>query len=221
MTKNKLDDDMLNKEMNNLGVMGFVTFEKLPDVNSEDVIAASLRWQREFLKPMEGMGFHCLLGNLNGGFADLIFGTDRSAFERMNELFPSAPSSAAMMKLLDRESISMRSAELLKKDFSIPVSFSCVEAGFMRAVKPGQLMPEDVVHASETLERDYLEAYANTQGHFVGTTEENSYCEVTFGQTLGQTREICFGYEAAKPCSDFLDLFDKPSFEFDFWFPLA
>ncbi len=212
---------MLNKKFENYGVMGFVEFEKLDNVACEEVIEASLNWQREFLKPIEGIGFHCLLGNLKGGFADLIFGTNKAAFEHMSETFLSAASSQKVKSLLDPQSIVMRSASILADNFTVPDEFSCVEAGFMRANKEEEISEAVVREKSINLEKEFLGAYANTKGHFVGKTAEDGFCEVTFGQTLGQTREICFGYEAARPCREFLSLFDEKSFEFDFWYPLA
>ncbi|MEH6403625.1 MAG: hypothetical protein V7750_09665 [Sneathiella sp.] len=212
---------MLNKQLNNYSVMGFATFQKKRDVETMDVIAASLDWQREFLKSMDGIGFHCLLGNMSGGFADIIFATDRPSFDKMGELHFEAPSSIKFMSLLDPESIQLRSASILKEGLIIPSGFSCIEAGFMTLAEGAIAEDEEVRLGSDKIEEQYLGGYSNTLGHFVGRAEDQSYCEITFGQTLGQTREICYGYEHSVICQDFLNQFDEKKFEFDFWVPLA
>lgn len=201
--------------------MGFATFDKKAGVDTMDVIAASLRWQREFLQNLDGIGFHCLLGNMKGGFADILFAGDQSSFERMGEAYAFAPSSVALMALLDTESIQLRSAQILKENFTVPLGFSCIEAGFMNLIPGRSTLDVDVVKGSNVIENEYLEGDANTMGHLLGKTADGSYCEITFGQTLGQTREICLGYETSDVCMNFLRLFEEKSSEFDFWVPLA
>jgi len=212
---------MLNKQLNNYRVMGFTTFEKKNNVDTMDVVSASLHWQREFLKNMDGIGFHCLLGNMSGGFADIIFASDQPSFDKMGELHFEAPSSKKFMSLLEPTSVQLRSASILNGGFVIPSGFSCIEAGFMTLAEGSSVQDSEIGDRSSKIEDEYLGEYSNTLGHFVGNIGDQSYCEITFGQTLGQTREICYGYEKSAVCQEFLGLFDEKNFEFDFWVPLA
>ncbi|OUR76678.1 hypothetical protein A9Q83_14010 [Alphaproteobacteria bacterium 46_93_T64] len=209
---------MLNKHLNSYSVMGFATFNKRPGVETSAIIDASLNWSREFLGPLEGIGFHCLFQNMNGGFADIILATDFEALGQMNEDFSSSETSAKMMQLLDPDSIKLNAMAISQEGFTPPEDFSCLEVGFMKSETSSK---EQILKHSQMLEENYLRKFDNTKGHFIGEIEPGSYTDVTFGRTLGDTRKICMDFDNDQTAKEFLSLFDPSSFKLDFWSLLA
>ena len=45
--------------------------------------------------------------------------------------------------------------------------------------------------------------------------------EITIGETLGKTKEICFGYFNNPYCKPLLDMADETTMELDFWYLIA
>ena len=74
---------------------------------------------------------------------------------------------------------------------------------------------------SENIEKEYLNAFENTKAHFIGSVQENRVSEITLGETLGKTKEICFGYFNNQICKPLLDISDEATIEIDFWYLIA
>ncbi|MFD2904278.1 hypothetical protein [Sphingobacterium anhuiense] len=70
---------------------------------------------------------------------------------------------------------------------------------------------------SDAIEVDYLHNFDNTKAHFVAIVDENKYSEITFGQTVIATRDICRGYVEDPSCQILLEIADEKTFELDFW----
>ena len=205
---------MLNKKLDGYSVMGFATFNKLENVQTFDLIDASLNWSHQFLAPLEGIGFHCLLQNTEGGFADIILAKNFDALGQVNENFEKSETSKKMMDLLDPQSIQMTAMAITLPNFTPPSDFSCMEIGFMKTQTASKT---EILQQSKSLEDNYLHNFENTKGHFIGEIEAGCFADVTFGRTLGETRKICMGFETDKFASEFLSLFDPDSFKLDFW----
>ncbi|WP_169545665.1 hypothetical protein [Sneathiella aquimaris] len=212
---------MLNKNLTDYSVFGFAKFEMNETATTEKILAASLQWQRSFLAPIEGVGFHSLLSNMKGGFADIIFFENQSAFDQMHEQYSEADSSRALLSLINPESIVLRSGKILQNGFQPPEKFGCIEVGFMTVENKKLIGQRQVLSQSERMESAYLSQTSNTLSHVIGQTSEVDFCEITFGHSLAETREVCFGYLKNDQCLGFLQLFDEKHSEFDFWVPVA
>jgi len=209
---------MLNKMLDDYSVMGFATFSKRDGVENTDVIDASLNWSHQFLAPLEGVGFHCLLQNTKGGFADIVFAKNGEALSQLNENFDKSEASQKMMELLDPQSIQMTAMAISQDRFIPPTDFACIEIGFMKSQTASK---EEILQQSKLLEDNYLHKFENTKSHFIGEVEQGSYTDVTFGRSLGETRKICLGFDQDKTATEFLSLFDPTSFQLDFWALIA
>ncbi len=201
--------------------MGFARYERASDGTPEAVVAAALRWQEEFLSRQDGILFHAFLGNLRGGFADVILATDEAAFDQMSRRHPEAESSHGLMQMLNRESIRLSKSLILKERVRLPTDFSCVEFGTFRVADPTKTTAAAVRAASDHIEATYLRGSTNTCEHFVGQIDHETYCEVAFGRTLADTRRTCAGYVGHVDCQPLLDLFPADGVDLDFWYLLA
>ncbi|WP_295814233.1 hypothetical protein [uncultured Nitratireductor sp.] len=212
---------MLRKTGGPLSVMGFARYEKRAGVETARLIDAALTWQETFLRPREGILFHAFLGNLNGGFADIIFARDDKSFDAMLNAHMEAPSSEAFMALLSPDSIRLSRHRVLKPVAAPPSDFSCVEFGTFEIAENMEAGERDVLAISERIETDYLSRSDNTRLHFIGMGAQNRFCEVTFGRSLGETKRLCEGYVGHPTCQPLLDVCDPASLDLDFWFVLA
>jgi len=70
---------------------------------------------------------------------------------------------------------------------------------------------------SDTIERNYLSRFPNTQLHFIGSLSEDRYAEVTFGTTLETTQQICSGYLSDSNCMPLMEMIDETRMTLDFW----
>ncbi len=202
-------------------VMGFARYERLERAAPEDVLAAALHWQEDFLAAQDGIVFHAFLGNLSGQFADVILACDEASFDAMSKNHPTAQSSRDFMALLDPASIRLRRNIILKDGIMPPTDFSCVEFGTFRLSESVDATADDVQRASDRIDATYLKGSANTRAHFVSQIDERTFSETVFGQTMAATRRICAGYVGEPDCEELLGLFDPRSVDLDFWFPLA
>ncbi len=212
---------MLRKPDGPLSVMGFARYEKREDVETERLIDRALTWQETFLRPMEGILFHTFLGNLIGGFADIIFARDAESFDAMGAAYADAPSSSALMELLSPGTIRLSRNRVLKPVTAPPSDFSCVEFGTFEIAQGTDAGERDLLAISERIETEYLDRSDNTRLHFIGHGGENRFCEVTFGRSFGETKRMCDGYVGHPVCQPLLDLCDPASLDLDFWYVLA
>lgn len=204
-----------------MSVAGFARYEKRAEAETGRLIDAALTWQEEFLHPMDGILFHAFLGNLRGGFADVILARDDARFDAMLSAHMEAPSARAFMALLDTDSIRLSRNRILKPVASPPSDFSCVEFGTFAIADGAKADEPDVLAISDRIEAEYLDRHDNTRLHFIGRGGEGRFCEVTFGRSLGETKRLCEGYVGHPVCQPLLDLCDPASVDLDFWFVLA
>lgn len=201
-------------------VMGFTRYEKKKNEKSEDLIQASMEWQRNFLKKQSGVVMHRLLGNLRGQFADAILAVDKASFVKMTEQYKEDASSKALMELIEPGSIKPM-LNLILKEVQVPTDFSCIEFGTLQPKKDSGFSEAAMLAASKRLEDEYLASYSQARAHCLGKIDENTYSEIAFVKTLGAAREICNGYLSNDICGKLLAMFDPASFDLDFWFVLA
>lgn len=212
---------MLRKSEGPVRVMGFARYQKRADVETARLIDAALAWQETFLRPMDGILFHAFLGNLNGGFADIILARDDQSFEGMLKAYDDAESAKTFMALLEPGTVQLSHNQILKQIVSPPDTFSCVEFGTFKIADGSNASEQDVLAISERIESEYLDQSDNTRLHYIGRDAENRFCEVTFGRSLGETKRMCEGYVGHPVCQPLLDLCDPASLDLDFWYLLA
>ena len=212
---------MLIKQMAAAQVMGFARYERQEGVAPEDILAAALRWQEDFLAAQDGILFHAFLGNLRGQFADLILARDEIAFDNMSKNHPTAKASEDFMALLDPASIRLSRNIILKDGITPTTDFSCVEFGTFQLSDSLSTTAADVQNASDHIEATYLKNSMNTRAHFVSQIDDRTFSETVFGRTMAATRRVCAGYVGDPDCEALLKLFDPESVELDFWFLLG
>lgn len=212
---------MMKKDLGPVSVMGFARYAKRDGVATEQLIEACLAWRHQFLDHQDGIAMHCFLGNLNGQFADAMLAVDYAAFERTSKRHPEAESSQAFMELLEPDSLRLAASEILKSDFEVPKDFSCVEFGTFRPRTDNGFSEAAMLRASRRIETDYLSRFSEPRAHFLGRTDENTYSEIAFVETLGAARRICNGYNGDDSCRALLAMFDPASVDLDFWHVLA
>ncbi len=209
--------------MNNTHVqtIGFARYQARTETAPETLLEACLRWRHEFLDRQHGIVGHRMLGNLRGHYADIIFAETREHFDAMAAAHPNAPSSTAMLQLLDPSTIVLRTNDVLGSPIPVPTDFSCVEYGTF-SPKPGVTgNVSSIIDASTRIERDYLPRHPESRGHAIARVDENTFSELAFVHTLAGARRICGGYVDDPSCADLLGQFDPDSTDLDFWFVLA
>ncbi|HIP78586.1 MAG TPA: hypothetical protein EYH07_09025 [Kiloniellaceae bacterium] len=211
----------MNKTLGTLSVLGFARYEKRAEVDSSDLIAAVLAWRRGFLDHQPGIAAHCFLGNLQGHFADLILAVDQASYDAMVQAHPQAAASQAMAALLKPQSIRLTPCRILKDFTTLPADFSCIEFGSFRAPAGADFDERRLLEVSAEIEADYLARHPESRAHFLARIDPATYAEVSFVQSLGAAREICFGYRDDRTCRRLLEMFDPESVDLDFWFVLA
>lgn len=202
-------------------ILGFARYQLQKGATADQLIDCSWNLKQQFLSQQEGIVEHWLLGNLKGEFADAILAVDEQAFDAMSDGYSKAESAAAVFALLDPETIRLRKNEILKPGIKVPTGFSCIEYGTFKPKQDGNFSKESLLVASKNIEEKYLHDSDNTVEHFVGRVNDDTYSEVVFGKTLGQTRRTCFGYVGNPVCEELLGLFDSDSVDLDFWYVLA
>lgn len=212
---------MLIRDLGPVTVMGFARYRPKPGVDPAALIAAVRDWQKGFLAHQPGIAMHCFLGNLNGEFADAILATDRAAFQAMAQAHATAPSSAPLMDMLDRDSIRLAENALLGHPKALPGDFSCIEVGTFRPQDPATFSKARLMEASDRIERTYLPRFPESRAHFIGRLNETTWSEIAFVECSGAAREICGGYVGDADCQPLLEMFDPASVDLDFWHVLA
>jgi len=199
--------------------MEFTSFKKRDGVTDDEILKAVLAFETEFLDKQEGIAFHCLVRNFNNEYANILFADCMDSIHTMMKDVHQNKEANAFFELIEEESVEMNFNQILKEDFIVPKQFSCVEYGRFQ-LNPGENQ-EGLLKASQTIENNYLNETPNTQGHFIGCISENLFTEVTFGETLGKTKEVCFGYIENKHCTPLLNMAQSESMHLDFWYLIA
>ncbi len=212
---------MFKRDLGPVAVMGFARYSLEDGVDPAEFVVAARAWQKSFLGEQPGIAMHCLLGNLRGEFADVILATDQASFIAMSQTHSAHPSSAPLMKMLDKESIRLTLNTLLGGSKSLPEGFSCVEFGTFQPKDSASFSEANMMAASDKIEQKYLPRFQEAKAHFMGKIDDNTYSEIAFVETSGAAREICNGYVGDPNCLPLLEQFEPTSVDLDFWHLLA
>lgn len=199
--------------------MEFTSFRKKEGVTDDELMKSVLDLEKHFLTKQEGIIFHCLVRNFDNEYANVLFTKDMESLTSLEKAVGDNLYAQAFFSLMEMEGIKMNFHQIGKDNFEIPEHFSCVECGTF-SLKAGNGF-EDLLKISENIEKNYLNNFENTLGHFIGTTGENIYSEITLGKTLGQTKEICMGYTESPVCRPLLKMADEKSMDLGFWYVVA
>lgn len=197
--------------------MEFTSFKQKEGITDDELIRAAMAFESEFLAKQPGVIFHCLVRNFSGEYANVLFAKAKGDISNLEKAAHNDPNAGAFFGMIDMGSVKM-TIQSMEKDFSMPAHFSCVEYGSF-SLKNNDY--DALQKVSESVERDYLSKFENTRAHFVGRQSENLYAEVTFGATLGKTKEVCMGYIGNPVCQPMLDMADEKSMQLDFWYVIA
>jgi len=210
---------MIKKSQEKVEVMEFTSFKKKENVTDEELIQAVIQFETSFLTNQEGVSFHCLVRNFNNEYANVLFANNMTSIHKLLEDAKSNNSAKYFFSLIDNESVKMTFHKIEKENFMIPDYFSCVEHGIFSLKNKNEF--DHLMNVSNTIEKEYLNKLKNTKAHFIGTVSENLYSEITFGETLGKTKEACFGYIDNEFCKPLLEMADETTMSLDFWYLIA
>ena len=200
-------------------VMEFTSFRKKENVTDDELIQAVIQFENSFLKNQNGVIFHCLVRNFNNEYANVLFADDMDSLNKLVKSANENNTASHFFNLIENKSIKMNFNKIEKNNFKIPDQFSCIEYGTFSLKNKDDF--QKLISVSEIIEKEYLNKEENTKAHFIGSISENLYSEVTFGKTLGKTKEICFGYMENSSCQPMLAMADETSMQLDFWYLIA
>ncbi|MBJ6367928.1 hypothetical protein [Snuella sedimenti] len=208
------------KQLNkNAKAMEFTSFTKKDHVSDDELIRTVMQFENAFLSNQKGIVFHCLVRNLNNNYANVLFVEDMEVLKEMEKTIQNNTSAQDFFDLIKTDSVQMNFQTIEKENFSIPKYFSCIEYGSFSLKDKSNY--QALLNTSNTIETEYLFKASNTQAHFIGKIAENRFSEVTLGNTLGKTKEICFGYTENEYCKPMLEMADDTTMELDFWYLIA
>lgn len=210
---------MISKNNYSAKVMEFTMFKKKDHVTDDEILQAVLAFETKFLNNQEGIIFHCLVKNDKNEYANVLFADDMETIHKMMKNVHQSQEANTFFELIKEESVQMNFNHILKEDFIVPQHFSCVEYGRFELNSGENKM--NLLKASQTIEDHYLNKNKNTQGHFIGCLSDEVYTEVTFGETLGKTKEVCLGYTENEYCKALLNMANPESMHLDFWYLIA
>ncbi len=206
---------------NNVQTFGFAQYRKRSNTSVERLLEACLVWRSSFLSEQEGILGHWLLGNLQGGLADLILAKDSASFEAMAAAHPQHSSSQALLEFIEPESIQLSTNQVLGRALSVPTNFACVEYGTFSPKSGAKIAHAALIEASNKVEDEYLSHHPDSKAHAVAAVSGDVYSELAFVSTVASARRICFGYLDSPSCAGLLQLFDPDTTKLDFWYVLA
>lgn len=212
---------MLRRELGPVAVMGFARYRLVEGTKPAEFLQAAVNWQEQFLAKCDGIAMHCVLGNLDGEFADAILATDQKSFGLMAEAHPSHPASEPLMGMLDRDSIRLTGNQLLGGPKELPSGFSCIEFGTFRPSNGPGFSESGMMAVSDAIEQQYLARFSESRAHFMGKVDDGTYSEIAFVETSGAARKICGGYVGDETCQGLLNMFEPETVDLDFWHVLA
>ena len=209
---------MIRVSNNFAKAMEFTSFKKKENVTDDELINAVLKFETVLTK-QSGVIFHCLVRNFKNEYANVLFVTELDDLKKMEENVIKFSEAQDFFKLIDEQSIKMEFHKISKDDFKVPTHFSCIECGTFTLKNKNE--SQKLLTVSENIEKEYLNTFENTKAHFIGSLNENRYSEVTIGETLGKTKEICFGYMRSQFCKPLLEMADETTMELDFWYLIS
>lgn len=201
-------------------VMGFARYRLNDGATTEQLIDSSWSLKQNFLSQRQGIVGHWLLGNIAGEFADAILAVDENAFDSMSAAYATNEHTKAVLSLIDPGTIRLSKNNILKPGVKAPTDFACIEYGTFKPKLDGEFSTAALLAASKNIEEQYLSQSTNTIEHFMAQIDADTYAEVAFGKTLGQTRRTCFGYLENPVCQELLNLYDPETADLDFWYVL-
>lgn len=198
--------------------MEFTSFKKKETITDDELINAVLKFETVLAK-QNGVIFHCLVRNFENEYANVLFVTEIEDLKRLEENLIQLQEAQDFFRLIDEKSIKITVHKILKDDFKVPSLFSCVECGTFQLKNQDENLK--LLAISENIEKEYLNTFENTKAHFIGSVQENRFSEITLGETLGKTKEICFGYFNNQFCKPLLEMTDETTVKLDFWYLIA
>lgn len=198
--------------------MEFTTFRKKENVTDDELLMAVLGFE-QVLSKQNGIVFHCLVRNYSNQYANIVLASSMDVVKSLERDLGGHPQVQEFFELIDMTTVNIEYHEIHKQEFCVPVHFSCIEKGLFSLKDPQDF--KRLISISGSIEKGYLDDFENTQGHFIGVTGENRYSEITFGQSLAQTKKICTGYFEKPICLELLNMADEKTMELDFWYVIA
>ncbi|MGL4583518.1 MAG: hypothetical protein ACRCVU_11115 [Flavobacterium sp.] len=195
--------------------MEFTSFKKKAEVSDDELLFAVLRFERQ-LAQVEGIVYHCLVRNYDNEYANVLFATSMQVIKSLETVIGNTKETQDFFNKVEMNSVQTEYHEISKPNFTLPEYFGCIENGKF-SLKEGN-QQSTLVLTSDAVEEGYLNQYDNTKGHFITMRGENQYAEIVLGHTLGNTKEICYGYFDNDACLSLLDLIDESSMELGFWY---
>lgn len=179
------------------------------------MINAVLKFETVLAK-QDGVIFHCLVRNFENEYANVLFATEIDDLKRLEENLMQLQEVQDFFRLIDKKTLKITVHKILKNDFKVPNLFLCVECGTFELKNQDENLK--LLAVSENIEKEYLNTFENTKAHFIGSVQENRFSEITLGETLGKTKELCFGYFSNKFCKPLLEMTDETTVKLDFWY---
>ncbi|WP_293929353.1 hypothetical protein [Sphingobacterium sp. UBA6320] len=139
--------------------------------------------------------------------------------KRFRKSYRYLPEVKNFFNLIEPKSVQVEYHEIQKESFQVPDVFSCVERGIFSIRVDYHVY--DLLQISQNIEEQYLNMFDNTQAHFIGKINANTFSEITLGKTLGATKNTCMGYLDDTSCQELLAIADQDSMELDFWYLIA
>lgn len=201
-----------------VGAMEFTSFKKKEHVSDDELLFAVLRFERQLIQ-VEGIVYHTLVRNYDNEYANVLFATSMEAIKSLTEIIGNTIETQEFFNMVEMSSVQVEYHQITKPDFILPEHFGCIENGKFSLKDATQ--HSTLLLASDAVEDQYLNLYDNTKGHFITTRGENLYSEIVIGQTLGYTKEICYGYFGNEACLSLLSLIDESSMHLGFWYVVA
>lgn len=194
----------------------FITYKKMHDKSESDFLTSLSEFEK-ILKEEKEISFHGLFINFDGTFAQLLGATSRKELKRIVQKVESDNRAFSLFSCVDEKTIQQWYHELLLPQFMIPRHFGSFEHGVMKSKSEADYSIETILALDKRLQANYLQGFDNTKGHALTQAENEYYGEITFGENLITSREICFGYFQNKDASEFLNAFDLTTATFGFW----
>lgn len=202
-------------------VMEFTTFTKADDITDEDLISLVIKFENDYLKNKSGLIFHCLVRNLKGEYANLLFAENMQNIKNIENDFTCSDTATKFMKSIKPQTVKVHYHKILKENFQVPDNFSCFEHGIFSPKANSDFSEANLLSVSEKIENTYLDTFENTLSHFIGKIDNQTYSEITFGKTFGKTKDICYGYFNIESGMKMMSMCDPETMDLDFWYLIA
>ncbi|EPH11009.1 hypothetical protein HMPREF9713_02135 [Myroides odoratimimus CCUG 12700] len=195
--------------------MEFTSFRKKATVSDDELLFAVARFERQ-LTQVDGLVYHCLVRNYDNEYANVLFANSMEVIKTLEAVIGNTKETQDFFSMVDTSTVQVEYHEISKPNFTVPTYFGCIENGKFSLKDTTQT--STLLSASDAVEQSYLNAFENTKGHFISTRGDNQYSEIVLGHTLGNTKEICYGYFGNEACLSLLDLIDECSMHLGFWY---